>query len=119
MIFFIALYAPFLSCVISLFVLRDYGAQHQKQFVDFFKRMVAGITGGLTVFIVTQFQLNLPPSPNIMDTVLPRLLNTVALVFLVFIVFLSMYVLIDYPKVKVSKPVKQGSTSKKLRKPRV
>jgi hypothetical protein len=93
LILFLVIYLPFLVFIILMFILMDYSKKYQAQYKEFLQRVIPGITGGLTVFIVAQF-LTLPPSANIIDTVIPRLLNSVSYVILIFIIFLSIYIMI-------------------------
>lgn len=118
LILFLATYVPFLTIILLLFVMFHSTRKYYKPYKEFLKRMIPGITGGLTVLVATQFQSSLPSSPNVIDTVLPRLMSTAALVIIIFIMFSAMYVMVDRPKIKVLKPEKQGSPSKKPRKPR-
>ena len=52
------------------------------------------MAGGLVVLIVTQFQSSLPSSPNLIDTVIPRLLSSIEVVLIAVVIFFMIYLMV-------------------------
>jgi len=103
LLLFFAIYFPFLGSYIALIILAFFAKKNRDIYKEFLKRMIPGIAGGLTIFIVTQFQINLPNSPNLFDTVIPSLLNSSMTVFFVIMIFIFIYVFIDRFDLSINK----------------
>ena len=93
-ILFSAIYTPLIVIIILLFIFRYYGTKNRKTTRDFLKRLIPGMAGGLVVLIVTQFQSSLPSSPNLIDTVIPRLLSSIEVVLIAVVIFFMIYLMV-------------------------
>jgi len=95
LILFLAMAIPLWLSFLFLYLFRRNVVNYPDSIKEFIKRVFAGITGGLTVYIAIQLQPIFSSDVNIMDTLIPRLLNTIMIVFLVFLIFSSLYIMID------------------------
>lgn len=102
-IVFVSIYLAFLAASILFLVLFYTASHYYGGYKDFLKRLIPGIAGGVIVFTVTQFMARLPNNPNIVDTVIPNILWTVADVFLVFIILFSLYLVVALTKKRNTK----------------